>query len=208
MSWTKKYNFEVEEHPFDNFIPLNSKYLILGTFPTHKSNSRFNFYYSGQHNNFWKIIEKVYNISFKHNEGNKAIEERKKVLELNRIGITDMHQKCYRNNKYSTDENLFPIILNDIFSLLDAQVSIKTIVLTSRSEIFGALGLLKTYFLQKGLVLEQPEKRLDKILKGSFLYNKREIEILVPYSPSPRLIEKGKTTLDELIKMYKYCLTS
>jgi hypothetical protein len=45
-----------------------------------------------------------------------------------------MHEKCYRKNNFSTDENLFPIILNDIFSILDQYNSINRIILTSRTE--------------------------------------------------------------------------
>lgn len=207
MSWKKQYKYEVEEHPFETYVSENAKSLIIGTFPTHNNNFRFNFFYSGKDNSFWNIIEKVFKNNFQCNSGDKAVEERMEFLKLKGIGITDMHEKCYRKNGLSTDENLFPIILKDIFVLLDKHPSIKRIVLTSRTEIFGALGLLKTYFLQNGLELEQPEKRQDKILEGSFIRNKRVIEILVPYSPSPRLIEKGTTTMDELVKMYRRCLT-
>lgn len=207
MSWKKQDKYEVEEHPFDTYVPDKAKFLIIGTFPTHNSNFRFNFFYSGKDNSFWNIIEKVFKHNFQHNTGDKAVEERKVFLKSNGIGITDMHEKCYRKNGFSTDENLFPIILKDIFAILDEHPSIKRIVLTSRTEVFGALELLKTYFLQKGLELEQPEKRQDKVLEGSFIRNKREIEILVPYSPSPRLIEKGTTTMEELVKMYRHCLT-
>lgn len=206
MSW-KKDSYEVEEHPFETFVPENAKFLIIGTFPTHNNNHRFNFFYSGKDNSFWSIIEQVFKHSFQHDTGNKAVEERKAFLKSKGIGITDMHEKCYRKNGYSTDENLFPIILKDFFAILDEQTYIKRIVLTSRTEVFGALGLLKTYFLQKGLELEQPEKRTDKVLEGSFIYKEREIEVLVPYSPSPRLIEKGTTTMEELVKMYRLCLT-
>jgi G:T/U-mismatch repair DNA glycosylase len=207
MSWKKPDKYEIEEHPFETFVPENAKFLIIGTFPTHSNNHRFNFFYSGKDNLFWSIIEQVFRHTFQHDTGNKAAEERKAFLKSEGIGITDMHEKCYRKNGYSTDENLFPIILKDIFAILDEHTSLKRIILTSRTEVFGALGLLKTYFLQKGLELEQPEKRTDKVLEGGFIYHERAIEVLVPYSPSPRLIEKGTTTMEELVKMYRHCLT-
>jgi G:T/U-mismatch repair DNA glycosylase len=202
----EQYTYEIEEHPFETFVPLNSKYLIIGTFPTHKKNSKFKFFYSGKDNSFWNIVEKVFDHSFIYKEGDKAVEERKTFLKSKAIGITDMHEKCYRRNGYSTDENLFPIILKDIFAILNEHHSIKRIILTSRTEVFGALGLLETYFLQRGLQLEHPKKRKDKVKEGSFVYKEREIEILVPYSPSPRLIENGTTTMEELVKMYSNSL--
>lgn len=205
MSW-KKDTYEIEEHPFETYVPSNAKFLIIGTFPTHPSNFRFKFFYSGKKNSFWNIIEKVFNHSFKYNEGDKAVEERKTFLKSKTIGITDMHEKCYRKSN-SADENLFPIILKDIFSILDEHTAINRIILTSRTEVFGALGLLKTYFLQKGLELEQPEKREDKVLVGSFIYNEREIEVLVPYSPSATIFKSNNITPEEVVQMYRHCLT-
>jgi len=38
------------------------------------------------------------------------------------------------------------------------------------------------------------------------LYNAKEYKIYVPYSPSPRLIKDGKTTIQELEKMYSISL--
>jgi hypoxanthine-DNA glycosylase len=205
MSW-KKDIFVVEEHPFETYVPAYAKILIVGTFPTHKNNFKFKFFYSGKDNSFWKIIEKVFNHTFKYNDGEKAVDERKIFLKSKAIGITDLHKKCYRKNNYSTDENLFPIILNDIFSILDEHTFIKRIILTSRTEVFGALGLFKTYFLQKGIELEQPEKRKDKVLEGSFIYKEREIEVLVPYSPSARVFESNDISPEEVVQMYRNCL--
>lgn len=207
MSW-KKDTYNIEKHPFEEFIPQDTKYLIIGTFPTYIDNHTFNFFYSGKDNAFWKIIEQVFKYSFKSTHDESAVDERKKLLKEKKLGITDMHQLCYRKNSYSTDENLFPIVLNDIFHILKKNTKIDRLILTSRTNVFGALGLLKTYFLQKGKVLEEPMRRDDKILQGSFQFKGRIVNVLVPYSPSPRLIEKGTTTMYELVSMYKYCLTN
>ena len=165
-------------------------------------------FYSGKDNSFWKILEQVFNCTFKYNDGEEAVEERKLFQSSQGIGITDMHQLCYRKNDFSTDESLFPIILNDIFSILDNNLFLERFIITSRSEIFGALGLLKTYFLQHHLKLPELERRADKILKGSFIYKDREIRVLVPYSPSPRLIKSKTSSIEELVKMYQYCLNN
>jgi hypoxanthine-DNA glycosylase len=203
----KKDEYKIESHPFEDFIPENTKHLIIGTFPTNPTNLEFDFFYSGRENLFWNIMENVFNHNFINGNGNQAVEERKHFLESRKIGITDMIKVCYRKNNLSTDENLFPIILNDIFKILQEKKSIETLVLTSRTEVFGALGILKTYFVQKELILNQPPKRVDKILESRFLFeNNREIKLLVPYSPSPRLISNGITDLDELVYMYDNCL--
>ncbi|MCG3167387.1 MAG: hypothetical protein POELPBGB_03177 [Bacteroidia bacterium] len=204
--WQKSDTYTVETHPFETFIPAAATHLIIGTFPTHQQNFTFNFYYSGENNNFWKIIEEVFNHKFKHSDGDAAVEERKKFLTNKRVGITDMIIKCYRRNNKSTDENLFPIILQDVFSIIDNHKEITTLVLTSRTEVFGALGLLKTYFLQRNLEFGNLERRSDKVMTGNFKRENRIIDVVVPYSPSYRLTKNGKTTNEELVKMYKSCL--
>ncbi|WP_306568759.1 hypothetical protein, partial [Flavobacterium lindanitolerans] len=75
----------------------------------------------------------------------------------------------------------------------------------SRTEVIGALGLLKTYFLQKNLELKEPKKQ-GKILITNFSFNGRTIDIFVPYSPSPRVIGNNKINLSEVIEMYRRCL--
>ena len=204
----KRDSYEIEEHPFNGFhIPENADILIIGTFPTYRGNSQFDFFYSGENNLFWEVIGKVFNHTFKFNAGDEAVKERTSFLGKRGIGITDMHLKCYRKNKMSGDEYLFPIILNDIFELLNINSSIKTIVLTSRTEAIGALGLLKTYFLQKGLELKQPKPVNGKVLGGVFQHGMREIKVLVSYSTSPRVLEDGKISKADLVEMYRYCLT-
>jgi G:T/U-mismatch repair DNA glycosylase len=204
MSFKSPDKYEIESHPFKIFVAPDTKFLVIGTFPTYKDNYKdtYDFFYAGAKNSFWKIIEQVFNQTFRYNKGNKAIEERQALLREKKIGLTDMHQKCYRKNQMSGDEYLFPIETLNIFSLLDQYTSIESLILTSRTDAIGALGLLKTYFLQNGLELEEMKRRNDKILEGNFNHNGKNINIFVPYSPSSRVT----ANFDEVVKMYSICL--
>jgi G:T/U-mismatch repair DNA glycosylase len=204
---TLKDKFSIEDHQFDIVVPSGAKHLIIGTFHTHPDNFSYPFYYSGKENMFWVIMGKVFDHRFSHPNGDLAAEERKRFLLERKIGITDMIKKCYRRNHSSSDTDLFPIILNDILSVLDRHSAIDTLIFTSRTEVFGALGLFKTFLLQKGLELMEPKKRSDRILEAGFARNGRNYKILVPYSPSPRLLKENRTTLAELVSMYKTCLS-
>lgn len=205
-NWKKQDVYNIEKHPFDTVTFPGVKYLVIGTFPTHKDNFRYDFFYSGKENLFWEIIETVFKHTFQFHSDKKAVKERQDFLKAKNIGMTDMYEMCYRKNNYSTDENLFPIILTDIFSLLDKNSTIERLILTSRTEVFGALGLLKTYFLQKHKVFPTIVKRPDKIMEGQFRFKERDIKIFIPYSPSPRLLNDNRTTKYELFEMYKVCL--
>jgi len=192
------------DHPFEAFVPAGAKRLVIGTFPTRTSNFQFPFYYSGKENRFWPVMEGVYNVKFKHQSGAAAVTERKEFLTEKRIGITDMLLKCYRLTEKSQDEYLHPILLNDIFKIIDLHDSIECLLLTSRTEVYCALGLLNMYFLNKGNRLDYPVRNRHNILEGSFRYRDKSREILVPISPSPSA-EKS-ADLNELIDMYKLCL--
>ncbi|QLH31380.1 MAG: hypothetical protein HWD62_02060 [Cyclobacteriaceae bacterium] len=200
-------NFEVCDHPFETFVRSNSKVLVIGTFPTHPRNYKhtFKFYYAGVGNQFWPVLEKIYNHSFRFDKGEEAINERKLFLEQKGIAITDMLEKAYRKNGRSQDEYIYPIVFNKIFSILEKYPTIDIIILTSRTKIIGALGLFETYLLQNGYSI--PKLSKGKILEGSFKFKEREIEILVPYSTSNTIIEEQRATFNQLVEMYRTCLT-
>lgn len=202
---SKTSTFEMEEHPYPPFIPDDVETLIIGTFPTYKSNSKFDFFYSNPENSFWTLLAKVYNTKFIFTEGDEAKFERTRFLFKHKIGITDMISKCYRKNRSSSDESLYPILLNDIFNILDNNKSIRNILLTSRGEV-GALGWLKAYFIQQGAIFKEPIKQLNRVMIGNVLRGNRIIKLTIPYSPSSRLITEGRIDLSELTEMYKYCL--
>jgi G:T/U-mismatch repair DNA glycosylase len=198
--------YEVEDHPFKTLITRKSKCLVIGTFPTYKDNFQFNYYYSGTKNLFWKILEKVFNHPFQHTSGKEAVAERNDFLNEHNIGITDMVAKCYRKNRWSGDENIFPIILQNIFKTIDDGESLQRLILTSRTDVVGALGLLKTFFIQNGLNLPDPVSREDNIKQIHLIHKNRAIEILVPFSPSSRYIDT-KQKFDETVNQYRKCFS-
>jgi len=191
--------YELLPHPFKDFIPPGAKYLVVGTFPAHIRS--FEFYYSGESNRFWEVFGLVFNHRFNSFSGAGAIEERKRLLTTHLIGMTDMHQLCYRKNKSSGDENLYSVFLTDIFDLLDQNPTVNTLVLTSRTDAVGALGLLKTYFMQKGMTLPDQETIRHNILYTTFKHRDRPIEVYIPISPSKRV---EHYSLQKLTAMYSY----
>ncbi len=201
-----KQTWVVCTHPFATFIPSNATKLIIGTFPTHQKNyeSTFKFYYGGEENRFWKVLERVFNYTFEYTTGIAALEERENFLVERKIGITDMLQMCYRQNGNSQDKHLSPIILRDVFGFLEKFPLIEKIILTSRTEVYGALGLLYTYFMQQGRELKKATERSGRILETSFLFGSKTIKVLVPHSTSP---SNDHVTFNELVKMYETCLS-
>src|SRR5882672_4352339 len=198
MDYNYFNSFKIEPHPFPTFIPTNPKTLIVGTFPTHKSNRFFEWYYSGEGNRFWEIVGNVLDYSFKHQMKSAATLERQTLMEKHGIALTDMVERCYRRNTLSQDHHLFPIDLKDLIKLLTENPSIETVVFTSRTRVIGALGLFETLLHQKGLIVPPMENR-DGMLEGWLPLKHNEISLLVPYSPSKTLAEKEFASSKTLI---------
>ena len=97
-------------HPFKPFVNQNSKFLILGTFPSIKSFEN-NFYYAHPKNQFWKLLSSIFNVNIPN-----TIEDKKIFLEKYNIALWDIVKSCKRKN--SLDSNLKDIKVNDIEKLL------------------------------------------------------------------------------------------
>lgn len=120
-----------EQHPFEPFIPENSTKLVLGSFPgkeSTQSKRENDWFYCAARNQFWKILETVFdkNLSTK--------EAKQKLFEENKIAITDILYSCTRRDNKNSDENLINKEYNKraIKEILTSQ-NIKTILFTSKS---------------------------------------------------------------------------
>lgn len=67
---------------------MDSKILILGSFPSIKSREN-NFYYGNKHNKFWKILSKFYDCKMP-----TTINEKIKILSENKIVLWDIVTEC------------------------------------------------------------------------------------------------------------------
>lgn len=95
----------VEIHPYKAFLPINAKYLLLGSFPG-KATPENNWFYGSKRNQFWRILEEVYKTKL------ATIEEKKKLLENLNLAITDIILSCERKLNNNLDSNLTNIEFN------------------------------------------------------------------------------------------------
>ncbi|MFW1689504.1 uracil-DNA glycosylase family protein [Acinetobacter ursingii] len=50
------FEFEIESHPLQPFLPTNAKLLMLGSFPPPKERWKMDFYYPNYQNDMWRIF--------------------------------------------------------------------------------------------------------------------------------------------------------
>ncbi|HEV8514425.1 MAG TPA: hypothetical protein VGQ59_14185, partial [Cyclobacteriaceae bacterium] len=184
-------------------MPKIPKAAIVGTFPTHKSNRNFEWYYSGEGNRFWDVMAAVLECKFRHRENEPAKEERQAAMEKNGIVLTDMVKTCYRQDTLSQDHHLYPITLINLIDLLNNNPTIDTVVFTSRTRVIGALGLFETSLHQINMPIPEMTTQNGGMIEGWLPLGSREISLLVPYSPSKTLAEKGFVPTSRLIQMYR-----
>ena len=98
---------------------MNSKVLILGSFPSVKSRER-EFYYSHPSNRFFPVLYSIFNEQCSSN-----IDDRKEFLKRHNIALYDVIEKCDIEMSYdSSIKNVTPI---DIKSILDRYPNISVI---------------------------------------------------------------------------------
>ena len=92
-----------EIHPFGDFVPHKSKYLVLGSFPAREGGDWF---YGSKRNQFWQILESVYGV------GLKTKKKKQRLLSELGVAVADIILKCDRKNGSSLDFNLTNIVYN------------------------------------------------------------------------------------------------
>ena len=95
----------IEVHPFGNFIPPKTKYLMLGSFTT-KPDKSYKWFYANGRNHFWPIMGEVYGLKL----DTKAKQQ--KLFVLLEMALADIILSCERKKNSSLDVNLFNITYN------------------------------------------------------------------------------------------------
>ncbi|GEM_PF-572564 len=145
----------IEIHPFLCFVPKKARYLLLGSFPGKNSG---NWFYGSNRNQFWSILESVYNIELPDKES------KQKLFENLNMAISDVIYSAERKNGNNLDNNLINITYNnEIVERILEENAIEKIYFTSRF----VEGIFRKKF--KDLTQKYPE-----------------VELITLPSPSPR----------------------
>jgi hypoxanthine-DNA glycosylase len=138
-------NTVLEQHPFGAFLPPNTRYLVVGTFPGRQFSQRSAaeneadltaFSYGGR-NQFWRIVEKIYSVEL----SNRA--EKRAIFTEKHIGMMDLIAACRRKKNSNLDTDLTDIVWNrPAFERLFESQQIETIFCTGK----GVATIFKTWF--------------------------------------------------------------
>lgn len=188
----------IETHPFGNFVPSNAQVLVLGSFPTHSKNWRFNSFYPGRANFFWRMLSEIYRHKFIHISGTEAAKERLALCEKKGIAISDTIYSCRRIVATSSkDSDLEMIEKMDILKILKKHPSIHTVILTGSSGRVSAHKVFFEHLAENKIIYSVKEGKPP--VNGHFILKGRTIETHSLYSTSG--INIGRYA--EAVKQYK-----
>src|SRR3972149_11268532 len=138
----------IEKHPFGNFVPKKTKYLMLGSFVTKPSNP-YEWFYANGRNQFWPIMQEVYGLDFSTKK-----QQQKLFIQLE-TALADIILSCERRKNSNLDVNLFNITFNT--------QAIKNILIKNKiKKIFFTSRHVETLFRKqfKEVVEKYPEIKL------------------------------------------------
>ena len=188
----------LEIHPFGNFVPPNAKCIVLGSFPTLNRNWRFNSFYPGRSNFFWRMLGEIYHHPFQHIKGEEAAKERLALCTKKGIAISDTIYSVRRKAITSKDSDLEVVEKMDVLKILKETPSITTVILTGSS---GEVSAHKVFFehLHENGILYTIEQSKPPI-HGKFVLNGREIATRTLYSTSGINIGRYKEAVEQYRK--------
>jgi len=96
---------KIETHPFGDFVPKETIYLMLGSFVTKPSNP-YEWFYANGRNQFWPIMSEVYGTSF-----DTKGKQQQLFTDL-KMALSDIILSCQRKLNSNLDTNLVNIVYN------------------------------------------------------------------------------------------------
>ena len=125
MARTEEKNLrQFIRHPIPPVYDVNSKVLILGSFPSVKSREA-QFFYGHPQNRFWKVLAGVF-----HGPVPQTVDDKKAFLLQNGIAVWDVIASCEIIG--SSDSSIRNVTPNDLSEILQAS-SIEQIFVNGRT---------------------------------------------------------------------------
>ena len=130
----KYMDIAIENHPFEPFVPIDAKILMLGTFPPKAEKWSMNFFYPNWINDMWRIMGIVFYDDPQHfvkaNEKAFNLEMIKQFLCQTGIALFDTAQRVRRLKDNASDKFLDIVERVDLEGILTAHPTITAVVTT------------------------------------------------------------------------------
>ncbi|MFA5848764.1 MAG: uracil-DNA glycosylase family protein [Bacteroidales bacterium] len=164
----------IEQHPLEPFLPLDTKVLLLGSFPPQRKRWSMNFFYPNFQNDMWRIMGLIFYEDPLHFVKGKRFDEVlvRQFCEDKGIALYDTAQAVIRQNNNASDKFLAVVTPVNLAHLLDSIPDCNIIATTGQksTEILFSI-------LAEGLEFDQPQSMPTIGTFVTFLYNQRSFRL-------------------------------
>lgn len=179
-------------HPYEPYIPKNATKLIVGTLPPPRfsignfKKGDVDFCYGSIDGQLWKILDEIFMLNLHFETSDLAIQQRKKFLLENNIGICDIVASCERKKIDASDLGMTTIVLRDLLFYIKKYPSVNTLLLTGGNSKNGPEYHLRRQLKEKNIALKLISSETPKIHEFELLENEtiRKIKVVSLTAPS------------------------
>jgi len=122
----------VEQHPFEPFLPANARILMLGTFPPAEKRWSMKFYYPNFTNDMWRIVGLCFFHDKQHfvaDDGRHyCLEALKEFLTAKGIALYDTCTRIIRTKNTASDKDLEVVEQTDVRAMVRGLAHCRAIV--------------------------------------------------------------------------------
>ena len=156
----KKYgaDSDIEHHPDWWHAVPDMRVLIIGSYPPHESKRRYPFYYPNKQNRFWPVLAKIAGVNLEGENTLEMVEERKRILDILKVGVHNVGKVIRRKGKSSLDSNIEILEFHDLLKMIDEHPELTTIILTGFSSKSGTAPAFRSYLEANDVYIEWPKK--------------------------------------------------
>jgi G:T/U-mismatch repair DNA glycosylase len=182
----------IHKHPYKPYIPKNATKLIVGTLPPPRfsmgtlKKGDVDFCYGSIDGQLWKILNEIFKLNLHFENTELAIQQRKKFLVENNMGICDIVESCERKKMDASDLGMSAIELRDLMFYINKNTKVQTLLLTGGSSKNGPEYHLRRQLKEKNITFKLISAETPKIHEFEFIEDEtiRKIKVISLTAPS------------------------
>ena len=156
-------------HPYPPFIKKDTTKLIVGTLPPPRFTTGqllekdVDFCYGSYYNSLWLYIDKIHSLGLRYDNSHEAIQQRKRFLIQNKIGVCDIVASAEREKIDASDLGMTNIHLRDLIGYLLKYPNIDTLLFTGGNSKNGPEYFFRKHIKDYNISLKLVSKITPKI---------------------------------------------
>jgi len=147
-------------HPYEPFLFPEATKLIVGTLPPPRfttgelKDQDVDFCYGSCNGMLWPILDRIFDLDLKFENTCQAIEQRKRFLFGQKIGVCDIVQSAEREKIDASDLGMRNVVLRDLIGYLKSYNNIDMVLFTGGNSKNGPEYFFRRQLKEHGLSLE------------------------------------------------------